>query len=195
MRKTLAYIVLLLAVLTIAAGCAHRARMIPDRKLKRIYFEMFVADQWIRDTPAARAKADTTNFFDPIFRKYGYTFADYTYTVKQKVKSPEKFSELLNEVSEELKKVSEADKKIVEAREAIEEEIRRLGTYDRQDFSTDSSRWEGPKTIWPIFEEAASDTIPEDNALFVESAPQSDTLDLVLDRESERGIHGERKIN
>ena len=159
MRSHLTHIVVLLAVFTIAAGCTHRARMIPDRKLKRIYFEMFIADQWLRDTPSARDKADTTLFFEPIFRKYGFTFEDYTYTVSEKVKSPEEFSALLAEVSEDLKKISEEDKKIIEAREAIASEIRKLGRYDPQDFSTDSSRWEGPKTLWPIFEAAAPDSI------------------------------------
>lgn len=159
MRSCPAHIAVLLAVFMIAAGCTHRARMISDRKLKRIYFEMFVADQWLRDNPSARAQADTSLFFEPIFRKYGFTFEDYAYTVSQKVKSPEAFSALLSEVSDELKKVSDEDKKIIDAREAIDAEIRKLAKYKPQDFCTDSSRWEGPQTLWPVYVEQPLDSI------------------------------------
>lgn len=191
MRRVLAYIAVLLVALAVAAGCTHRARMIPDKKLKLIYFDMFVADQWLRDTPAARTMADTTLFFEPIFRKYGYTFDDYIHTVEQKVKSPEDFSQLLTEVSNELKKVSDADKVIIEAQEAIMKEIRKLKKYDPQDFSSDSSRWSGPKTLWPIFEEAPADSLDAESDTLKLAEPLSRIDDVrLLD-----GLSKARKIN
>ena len=65
---------------------------------------MFLADQWVRDTPAARAAADTTYFFDPIFKRYGYSFADYDRSVNYYLDRPEKYARILNKASERLRR-------------------------------------------------------------------------------------------
>ena len=89
----------LLAVLCCTAGCGRRARVIPDSKMKRIVAEMYLADQWVRDNPDGRKIADTTLFFDQIFRRYGYTFEDEQKDEEDKIqKATDKFIEKIDKL-------------------------------------------------------------------------------------------------
>ena len=150
MRLRRAHIVVLLAVLAMLCGCGRRSRVIPADKLTRIYQDMFLADQWVRDNPDGRKIADTTLFFDQIFRRYGYTFEDYDRTVHYYLDRPEAYSKLLNRASDRLRKEGERLQK--EADEATARDIELKGFrrgYVRKDFSTDSLRWAGVK-CWPL---------------------------------------------
>jgi len=153
MRLRGAHIVVLAALIAMLCGCNRRARIIPADKFTRIYQDMFVADQWIRDNPDARPIADTTLVFDPIFRSYGYTFEDYDRTIHYYLDRPEQFVRILDRASERLHKEGERMQKaadILTARE-IELSAYRKG-FVRRDFSTDSLRWSGAQALWPVFE-------------------------------------------
>ena len=94
---------LLLVLLACAGGCGRRARLIPERKLVRIYSDIFLVDQWFRDNPEKRMTGDTTLVFDPIFRRYGYTFEDYDRSVHYYLDRPDKFNKIVTQVSERLR--------------------------------------------------------------------------------------------
>ena len=159
MRSRAAHIVLLLTALALLAGCGHRGRVIPEKKLIRLYTDMFLADQWRRDHADARSALDTTLFFDPIFRRHGYTFEDYDRSVHFYLDRPEKYSKLLNRAADRIRK--EGSKVEAEANRLREHdmEIRHLRSlYHRQDLTTDSLRWSGRQTLWPVFQEV-KDTV------------------------------------
>ncbi|MCR4859650.1 MAG: DUF4296 domain-containing protein [Bacteroidales bacterium] len=180
MRRSRAWMLLLLpAVLLCVAGCGHRARVIPAKKLVKIYSEMFLTDQWLRDNVEARKMADTTLFFDPIFHRYGYTFEDYDKSVNYYLDRPEKYSKILSKVADQLQAESDRMKKELESERLREEELdqfRKL--YQPKDFSTDSLRWSGPETLWPVPDTlGVADTLAVTDSLAVrDSLGRKDSL-------------------
>lgn len=166
MRLRWAHIVVLAAVLAMVCGCGRRARVIPAEKLSRIYHDMFLADQWLRDHPAARKAADTTLVFDPIFRRYGYTFEDYDRSVHYYLDRPEQYAKILDRADARLRK--EGDRMQVEADEQTAREIelnRYRRAYTARPFGLDSLGWIHlkefrPPTVelFPEMAEAEADT-------------------------------------
>ena len=166
MRLRWAHIVVLAAVLAMVCGCGRRARVIPPEKLSRIYHDMFLADQWLRDHPGARKNADTTLVFDPIFRRYGYTFEDYDRSVHYYLDRPEEYAKILDRADARLRK--EGDRMQQEADELTAREIelnRYRRAYTQRAFGLDSLGWIHlkefrPPTVelFPEMAEAEADT-------------------------------------
>lgn len=135
--------------------------------MSRIYEDMFLADQWLRDTPAARPVADTTLFFDPIFKRYGYTFADFDRSVGYYLDRPEKYAKILSRASERLRHEKERmDKELTVLRDLQDERERLHELYgSERDFRVDSVCWGGSHSLWPVLSDADTmavrDTIPE----------------------------------
>lgn len=97
-------IVLLIAILvSMAVACTREARVIPRRKMQRIYREMLLADQWLDANYGLREQADTMWFYEPIFEKYGYTVADYRKSVEHYLYDPDRYVAMLEAVSKSLK--------------------------------------------------------------------------------------------
>ena len=176
MRLRRAHIVVLLAVLAMLCGCGRRSRVIPADKLTHIYQDMYLADQWVRDNPDGRKIADTTLFFDQIFRRYGYTFEDYDRTVHYYLDHPEAYSKILDRAAERLRK--EGDRMQQEADEATAREIElnafRRG-YVRKDFSTDSLRWAAVDS-WPLSDGLPGKPERGGSVLLPEVAASADSL-------------------
>ena len=64
--------------------------------MARIYAEMFLADAWLMNASSeARALADTTAFYEPIFEEYGYTVEDYWASVSHYLLDPDRFSRIV----------------------------------------------------------------------------------------------------
>lgn len=172
MRLRAVHILLLLAAVAGLSGCGHKGRVIPAKKMIRIYTDMYLADQWIRDHVEARAAADTTLFFDPIFKRYGYTFEDYDASLNYYVDRPVEFAEILTAASDRMRARSEALLAEVAAIREREEELdsfRRL--YHPSDFSEDSLRWAGAGILWPEKPvTAGADSLAVDS-LAVDSVP------------------------
>jgi len=102
MKRFLRIGVLLLAVSALAMSCS-KAKVIPVSKMEKIYREMLIADQWLAQSDASvKEKADTTWFYRPIFKRYGYTFDDYTKTVTRYLRDPERYSEMMDRVAKSL---------------------------------------------------------------------------------------------
>ena len=95
MARFAKYLLVLWFVLMCFGSC-RRARVIPKKDFAAIYAEMFIADQWIKDNPSARGKADTTLVYDRIFKKYGYTFEDYDKSVNYYLYDPSKYAKILD---------------------------------------------------------------------------------------------------
>ena len=164
MRLRPVHIVLLLTLLACLAGCGRRGRVIPEKKLMKLYTEMFVADQWLKDHASERNSADTSLFFDPIFRRHGYTFEDYDRSVHYYLDRPEKYAKLLNRASDRIRKEAAQLQKEAEAQQERQFEIEHLlDLYRRQDFTTDSLRWSGPQTMWPEFKEPGDTVAVQDS--------------------------------
>lgn len=172
MRRSAVHILLLLCVLAAGSGCGREARVIPERKMVRLYAEMFVADQWLRDNADARKIADTTLFFDPIFRANGITFGDYDRSIHYYLDHPEKYAGILTKVAERLRTESEAIQAVVNAEQERQSERDRYHRlYGSTDFSTDSLRWSGADILWPV-RAGAEEGAPADSL----RAAMSDTL-------------------
>lgn len=139
------------------AGCSGDGRVIPKKDMIALYADMFLADQWLRENPDARKVADTTLFFDPIFRRHGYTFQDYEKSIEYYSGRTEELTEVMDSVSRRLKKRSEYYQKLSERIRNAEEENERLRVdYTVRDFRADSSVWEAGGVLWPV-----RDSIPQ----------------------------------
>lgn len=100
-------------------SCSRGGRVIPVRKMERIYREMLLADQWLAENPDKRGIADTTWFYEPIFEKYGFTLSDYQKSVDRYLNDPKRYAEMLGRVEEGLRN----DLKVVNARIALEDRL------------------------------------------------------------------------
>ncbi len=118
MRKVLRIVLPIAAVALMA--CAREARVIPVRKMERIYREMFLADQWLADNPDKRTTADTTWFYEPIFEKYGFTLKDYQKSVDYYLNDPKRYAEMIGRVSDGLR----AESAVLNKKIALEDKAR-----------------------------------------------------------------------
>lgn len=76
MRRTIIAGALLLGM-TLAAGCS-RHRIIPDKVLGQIFHDALLTNTYIDVTVAS---LDSTNIYEPIFERYGYTTEDMRHTI------------------------------------------------------------------------------------------------------------------
>ncbi len=76
MRRTITITALLLAV-ALAAGC-RRHRIIPDKVLGQIFHDALLTNTYI---DAHVVTMDSTNIYEPIFERYGYTTEDMRRTI------------------------------------------------------------------------------------------------------------------
>lgn len=86
-------------------------RVIPRKKMARIYAEMLVTDQWITSTPGLRMVADTSLVYEPILEKYGYDSDDYRKSIDVYMDDPERFARILRTAGEILQeRINELEK-------------------------------------------------------------------------------------
>lgn len=104
MRKRLRMVLSLMAAVLAVVSCDRGGRVIPVRKMERIYREMLLADQWLAENPDRRDRADTTWFYEPIFEKYGFTTKDYQKSVGHYLNDPKRYAEMMSRVEKGLRK-------------------------------------------------------------------------------------------
>lgn len=119
MRRFVGIFISVMLVCALACSCVRGPKTIPQKKMKEIYKEMFLADQWLNDNPEKRAKADTAWFYKPILEKHGYTLEDYYHTVAVYLEDPKRFVDLMGDVSAMLSSESERLLAEVEKEEGI----------------------------------------------------------------------------
>lgn len=104
--------VLAVLICGIITSCAKDdTRVIPRKKMARIYAEMLVTDQWITSTPGLRMVADTSLVYEPILEKYGYDSDDYRKSIDVYMDDPERFARILRTAGEILQeRINELEK-------------------------------------------------------------------------------------
>lgn len=98
-RSILGILSALAAFSSVVVSCSGRGRVIPASKLSDIYAEMFLADQWLTSHYSERRVADTSLFYEPIFKKYGYTLKDYDASVHHYIEKPDDYAKILKTAS------------------------------------------------------------------------------------------------
>jgi len=98
-RSILGILSALAAFSSVVVSCSGRGRVIPASKLSDIYAEMFLADQWLTSHYSERRVADTSLFYEPIFKKYGYTLEDYDASVHHYIEKPDDYAKILKTAS------------------------------------------------------------------------------------------------
>ena len=104
MRRVFGFFLFFVAVAAAVSSCRGGGRVIPVRKMEKIYREMFLADQWLAERPDKKGMADTTRFYEPIFEKYGFTLKDYQASVDYYLNDPKRYAEMIGRVEDGLKK-------------------------------------------------------------------------------------------
>ena len=196
MRRFVGIFISIMAVCALAFSCSRGPKTIPQKKMKEIYKEMFLADQWLQDNPEKRSKADTMWFYKPILEKYGYTLDDYYHTVAVYLQDPKRFADLMESVSTTFS--TESDRLIAEGeREArrdteTEAKSRWGGGFLNDNLNVVTKGYEmikGEDSVWhpqPIVDdtlfsgpEMLVDELPEPAADSLEAAPsQEEALSL-----------------
>jgi len=138
MKKVSEYILLTLMVCLFLLPSCRRAKIMSEKEMSDIYAEMFLADQWLNDNPTLKRTADTTKFYESIFRKFGYDFEDYDASVNYYLRHPEKYRKIVERSKDKLRATSKA----LEEFEAIVEKqnkiLEGLGVFHLPVFSADS---------------------------------------------------------
>ncbi|MBQ2522222.1 MAG: DUF4296 domain-containing protein [Bacteroidales bacterium] len=167
--RTLRHI-LLLGLVLLPLSCS-RGRIIPARKFARLYADMLVADQWLRDHPEYRTQADTTLFYGAVFKKYGYSFKDYDASVYYYLEDPASYAKILKKSAAQLDRRRKAMEKQLAAEE--EERLKRLVTIPEE------GRWQQLDAYRDSLRYALE---PADSTLSVSSDPsEKDTYSFEFD--------------
>lgn len=134
MKGVSASVPALMLALVLLSACGRDGRVIPKKQMAAVYADMFAADQWLRDHPGARKNADTTFFYDPVFKKYGYTRKDYDASVRYYVKKPDKYAQIILSSSAILEKEIRRMEKIKSRQEFVRDMNSGIFGYARKDF-------------------------------------------------------------
>ncbi len=149
MRSRTVLLCVSLLLLTLLGACSDKPRIIPEKKMIRIYKDMFVADSWLRDNLDARRQADSALVYDPIFERYGYRFEDFDASFRHYLDDPDRFLEMLTQASEEIRVVGEQLQTEGEAERERQQELDAFRrAYTRKDFSSESGRWDSDGILW-----------------------------------------------
>ncbi|MBR1576744.1 MAG: DUF4296 domain-containing protein [Bacteroidales bacterium] len=84
------------------SACQRKDKIIPRATMADIYADLFIADQWLRDQPDDFVVADTVRFYEPVFRKYGYTTLDFRNSANYYLQDPKRFARILQRTSAKL---------------------------------------------------------------------------------------------
>ena len=99
MKRSLHIILAVLAVAMTLFSCS-RAKVIPRRTFVKIYADMFLADEWIKDNPDKRRQIDTSLVYEAIFESYGYTTDDYLKSVEHYMTDTERYARMLKKAGD-----------------------------------------------------------------------------------------------
>lgn len=103
-----------------------------------IYAEMFLADQWLNDNPGLKRTADTTRFYETIFRRFGYGFEDYDASVNYYLNHPEKYKKIVERAQNKLRSTQKSLESFEKALERQNQILAGLGALHLPVFAVDS---------------------------------------------------------
>ena len=107
MKRGLHTILAVLVAVTALFSCT-RGRVIPRSTFVKIYADMFLADEWIKDNPDKRRQVDTSLVYEAIFESYGYTTDDYLKSVEHYMTDTERYSRMLKKAGDILERKGKA---------------------------------------------------------------------------------------
>lgn len=152
MRNLVLRIAVLVLALAAMVSCG-KGRIIPAGTMADIYADMFIYDQWLRDHTAERKAADTLLFYEPIFKRYGYTFKDYDATVSKYLKDPERFAKVFRQAGEQLKERKKYYEGLRDRYKEINESNAAIRGFVDKDFEGDTVIWQ------PLYETENLDSV------------------------------------
>ena len=173
-------------LLSVLSSCRD-SRVIDEEDMAKIYAEMLMTDQWIRENPEVKNLADTTLVYEPILKKYGYTSENYRYSVNYYLDRPKDFAEIMKMTTKILdarKSELLKERERLDAQQKTQEYIKSMASHinlDKEMFSVKSSDSE-------LFDPNDSLTIQWDSLSYcfrinrihrVDSLSVSDTLSVV----------------
>lgn len=169
---------LAVALILCATACHKAGRIIPKSKLEDIYFDMFMADEWLRDNTDVKGIADTTLFYEPIFHRYGYSFKDYDASVSYYIDRPDKFNKIMSKVAKRLNNKYLEYHAIAEASMQAERANRKTYGFKHVDYTVDTVFTSGHFSYRPVTE-VQSDTLCEGlviDSLVVDNVTSTDSI-------------------
>lgn len=83
------YIGIIISLLMIYS--CSKPGIISKKTMSEIYYDIYITDQNILNNPPLRGIPDTILVYEPIFNKYGYTFTEYSNSVKYYLQRPDQF--------------------------------------------------------------------------------------------------------
>ena len=89
------HIVTALVVILCIASCGKRGKVISRSEMEDLYVDLFLADQWLLANPDQARVADTTMFYEPVFRSHGCTTEDYIESVNHYIHDPKRYARIL----------------------------------------------------------------------------------------------------
>ena len=88
-----------------ASVCSCREKAsIPRSTMSKIYYDIYMTDEALKDDFNLRKKADSLMVYAPVFRKYGYTVEDYQQSVDIYMQRPDKFLKIFEDTRKMLEK-------------------------------------------------------------------------------------------
>lgn len=124
------HIILAAALLLCLSACGKKDKIIPRSTLEDLYVDLFLADQWLIETPGQSRIADTTMVYEPIFNKYGYTTLDYIASVNHYIRDPKRYARILKRADAKLVARLNVLQALVDEETALKEQLELLAGFD-----------------------------------------------------------------
>ena len=182
MKRSLHIIFAALVVLMTFFSCT-RAKVIPRRTFVKIYADMFLADEWIKDNPDKRRQIDTSLVYEAIFESYGYTTDDYLKSVEHYMTDTERYARMLKKAGDLLDEKGTSLRRKEEAIRLRDERLLEIGKRRAEmmsKFSPDSV-WKGGFKVqvdsyFEVFFVNRSDTVYHGPAFTIDTVAVDSTL-------------------
>ncbi|MBO4633971.1 MAG: DUF4296 domain-containing protein [Bacteroidales bacterium] len=136
-------VLLLVLVLLLAAVSCRGPKRIPRDDMEEIFYQMFLQDQQIKQTPKLKKQADTMLVYEGIFESLGYNTDDYLHSLRYYLEEPEKMEKVMGAVASRLDKDVELAKKAVE----LERWQQKMLAIYRQHPDTTRAPKQGPRIV------------------------------------------------
>lgn len=163
----------------LALSCSG-PKVIPEKTMSKIYADMFLADQWMASNVRARKDAENSLFYEPVFKKYGYTTADYDASVRYYVERPDDYAKILKTAALQLDNEAKRLQKVEDSYARQE----RISPYIPREFSLETTMPEDTMMNWhpadTVLLRVQSDTTGVVDSLQIVE-PVTDTILTIID--------------
>lgn len=95
--------VMMLLTLLVAVTACDSFGIISQKKMSKIYYDMYVVDSYLEHMPELRLVADSTYVYEAIFEKYGCDSTGFFKSLQYYLDNPKKMRSILNDAKSMLK--------------------------------------------------------------------------------------------